>query len=162
MDGTFGFRVQVQDKTLATGQIRVKPNTVATVIGVRYVSAAARGPVNLTLTDKGDSSEWHAQLTCDGVTHYVINGLDQWLAHCRAKVGEAMELFREANDSRLYVLLRREVSTTANISAGPDASQQQLAPQHDKVPVGRCESEGEAAAARPPEQHTTAGESAHR
>ncbi len=162
MDGTFGFRVQVQAKTLTSGRYRLKPSTIATVIGSRYVSAAAGGPVNLMLTDKSDSSEWQVQLTWDGVKYYVIKGLKSWLAHCNAKVGESMEVFREVNDSRLYVLVaRREASTTANAPAGRDAVEQQLAPQRDSMPVLGCASEGEgdAAAARPPERHThnTAG-----
>ncbi len=167
MVGSVGFRVQVQDKTLGTGQCRVKPSTVATVIGSDYVSAAAGAPVILTLTDASDTSEWQAQLAWDGVKHYVVNGLEPWLAHCSAKVGEAVEIFREANDPRLYVLLvRREVCTTASAPSGPDAGQQQLATQHDSMPVTGRASEGEAAAAWPAGQHTritggATGESAY-
>ncbi len=156
MDGTFGFRVQVQDKTLATGQCRVKPSTIATVLGSHYVSAAAGAPVNLTLTDKSDSSEWQVQLAWDGVNHYVFSGLRPWLAHCSAKIGEAVEIFREANDASLYVLLvRGEASTTASAPSGQDGSQQQPASQRASMPVSEWVPEGKAAAARPAEQHNT-------
>ncbi len=150
----------VQDKTLASAQFRVKPSTIATVLGSHYISAAAGDPVNLTLTDDSDSSEWQVQLTWDGVHHYVVSGLKPWLAHCSAKVGEAIEVVREANDSRLYVLLvRRGVSTAASGPPGQDASQQKPASQRDSMPVSGCASEGEAAAARPPEQHAAEGKS---
>ncbi len=155
MDGCFGFRVQVQAKMLTTGRCRVKPSTVATVIGSRYVSAAAGGPVNLTLTDKSDTSEWPVQLTSDGVKSYVIKGLKRWLAHCNAKVGEAIEVFREANDSRLHGRLVR--GELASAPAGQDASQQTFVLQRDIRPASGCESKGEAAAARPAERHTAIG-----
>ncbi len=161
MDGSFGFRVQVQEKTLTTGKCRVKPSTVATVIGSQYVSAAADGPVNLTLTDKSDSSEWQVQLTWDGVKHYVVTGLKPWLAHCSTNIGEAIEIFKGAND---VLLVRREASTTASAPAGQDAIQQQPASQRAGMPVSECATEGEAATARPAIQHTggaTAGESEH-
>ncbi len=161
MDGTFGFRVQVQAKTLTTGQFRVKPSTIATVLGSHYVTAAAGGPVNLTLTDNSDSSEWQVQLTLDGVHHFVVSGLKPWLAHCSAQVGEAIAVFREADGSRLYVrLVRRAASATASAPSGPDTSQQQPASQRDSMPVSGCASEGIAAGVRPAEQDTRTTEGA--
>ncbi len=167
MDGSVGFRVQVQEETLTTGQCRVKPTTVATVIGRRYVLAAAGGPVNLALTDSSDSSAWQVQLAWDGLKHYVVNGLRPWLAHCRAAIGAAIEIFREANDPRLHILLvRRQVRTTASAPPGHGANEQQLPSQRASLLVSEWATEEVAAAALPANQHTgvaggATGESAH-
>lgn len=155
MDGSFGFRLQVQENTLTTGQCRVKPSTVATVIGSQYILAAAGGPVNLTLTDSSDFSQWQVLLAWDGAKHFMVNGLRPWLAHSSAANGDAIEMFREASGSRLFVLLvRRAVRATASAPSEQDAHEQRLPSQRASMPVSEWASEEEAAPALPATQYT--------
>lgn len=78
---------------------------------------------------------------------------EPWLLHRNADIGDSINIFRGANDSRLHVLLmRREVSATANAPLGQDAGQQTL--HHASRPTSELASEGEPAAERPAGQRT--------
>lgn len=128
MDGA-GFKVKLSGRSLASGECRIKLETVHIVFGEDLVPLEGVSEVSLTLTDAADNSRWQASLrACGHDNKYCwISGLQGWMQHNKAKINDKLHVNREAQGA-LY--LRLDPGAASDTPHVPNSSSHERTEAH--------------------------------
>ncbi len=119
-----GFRVKVTQNILSSGTCRVKTKGFTSAFRADLVPVEGGQPVDVTLINVSDSTFWPVQLVANGGDYYSVTGLQPWLIHCGAGIGDKLQVERAGQRYSIQFIRGTTDGTKSAVTGGLGTNQQ--------------------------------------